>query len=254
MYTQCPACHTVLTVTPAQLAAARGTVRCGACQHPFNALDRLAATLPPRARAAAQAMQSEAKAAAPAPRENRSAEEAAPMPAASSVYFPPPARGKSRAPHPLATLAWTVGIVIALGVLVLQYAYFMRNDLARYSQLRPWLEQLCRVADCRIPPQRDVARIAVLNRQVIEDPSAPGALLVRATIENQAPFAQPYPIVQLSLSDINGRLLGRGRFTPQQYLVKKDLPAQLPSRTPIEIRLKIADPGSNAVNFEFTFL
>jgi len=244
----------VFSVTPAQLAAARGTVRCGACHRPFNALDRLAATLPPQARAAAQSMQAERAPGSSAAKE-RPREQTAPLSAASAVYFPSPAsQGKSPRPHPFATLGWIMGIVIALAVLVLQYGYFMRNDLARYSQMRPWLERLCKIADCRIAPLRDVRRIAVLNRQVIEDPSTPGALLVRATIENQAPFAQPYPILQLSLSDIQGRLLGRGRFTPQQYLVKKDLPAQLPSHRPVTVRLKIADPGTNAVNFEFSFL
>lgn len=255
MYTQCPACHTVFRVTPAQLAAGRGTVRCGACQRPFSALGRLAATLPPRARAAAQRMRAEAGAAKSAPRQGHPIDDqSAPVTAASAVYFPPPAQGAAGKTHPLATLGWIIGIVIALTVLVLQYGYFMRNDLARYTQLRPWLEQLCKIAECRIPPLRDLAKIAILNRQVIEDPATPGALSVHATIENQASFPQPYPILQLTLSDINGRLLGRGRFTPRQYLVKKDLPAQFPSHRPVRIRLKIADPGSNAVNFQFTFL
>lgn len=253
MYTQCPACHTVFTVTPAQLAAARGTVRCGVCQRPFSALDRLAATLPPQARAALRRTSGPAGLSGSARGGPPKTEQATAVPSAGSVYFPQSAQ-QPRRPHTAATLAWGAGIVIALGVLVVQYAYFMRADLARYDRLRPWLERLCEIADCRIPPLRDVSKIIVLNRQVVEDADRPGALLVRATIENRAPFAQPYPILQLSLSDMDGRLLGRGRFTPQQYLASTDLPAQLPSHRPVHVRLKIADPGSNAVNFEFTFL
>lgn len=38
MFAQCPECQTVFKVTPAQLQVARGKVRCGHCQHVFNAL------------------------------------------------------------------------------------------------------------------------------------------------------------------------------------------------------------------------
>jgi predicted Zn finger-like uncharacterized protein len=41
MLTRCPACETHFRITPAQLKARSGSVRCGACQHVFNALDSL---------------------------------------------------------------------------------------------------------------------------------------------------------------------------------------------------------------------
>ncbi|KAF0166710.1 MAG: hypothetical protein FD157_658 [Rhodocyclaceae bacterium] len=41
MLTRCPACATHFRITPAQLKARSGSVRCGACQHVFNALDSL---------------------------------------------------------------------------------------------------------------------------------------------------------------------------------------------------------------------
>lgn len=41
MLTRCPACATHFRITPAQLKARAGSVRCGACQHVFNALDSL---------------------------------------------------------------------------------------------------------------------------------------------------------------------------------------------------------------------
>jgi predicted Zn finger-like uncharacterized protein len=39
--TRCPACETHFRITPAQLKARSGSVRCGACQNVFNALDSL---------------------------------------------------------------------------------------------------------------------------------------------------------------------------------------------------------------------
>lgn len=41
MLTRCPACETHFRVTPEQLKARSGRVRCGECQHVFNALDSL---------------------------------------------------------------------------------------------------------------------------------------------------------------------------------------------------------------------
>jgi predicted Zn finger-like uncharacterized protein len=41
LVTSCPACSTVFHVKPEQLSLRRGTVRCGECQHIFNALDHL---------------------------------------------------------------------------------------------------------------------------------------------------------------------------------------------------------------------
>ncbi|MCK9380216.1 MAG: zinc-ribbon domain-containing protein [Sulfuritalea sp.] len=53
MLTRCPACATHFRITPAQLKARSGSVRCGECQHVFNALDSLieeplAVVAPPR--------------------------------------------------------------------------------------------------------------------------------------------------------------------------------------------------------------
>ncbi|MBL8484091.1 MAG: DUF3426 domain-containing protein [Rhodocyclaceae bacterium] len=71
MLTRCPACATSFRITPAQLRARRGQVRCGQCRAIFDALDELADEEP----------------AAPPP--------AAPPPAALPEPVPPPAQTRS---------------------------------------------------------------------------------------------------------------------------------------------------------------
>jgi predicted Zn finger-like uncharacterized protein len=55
MYTRCPQCDTVYRVTPQQLQASSGQVRCGRCQAVFDAFAALSATPPARGTASAQA-------------------------------------------------------------------------------------------------------------------------------------------------------------------------------------------------------
>ena len=49
MVTRCPACSTLFRVTPQQLQAHRGQVRCGACRHVFDGFDALEAEPEPQA-------------------------------------------------------------------------------------------------------------------------------------------------------------------------------------------------------------
>src|SRR5581483_327280 len=46
MFTRCPQCNTVFRVTPQQLQASSGQVRCGRCQTPFDAFATLSAQFP----------------------------------------------------------------------------------------------------------------------------------------------------------------------------------------------------------------
>jgi len=49
MLTRCPACDTTFRITPEQLKARQGRVRCGHCQYVFNALDTLIEEVVPAA-------------------------------------------------------------------------------------------------------------------------------------------------------------------------------------------------------------
>jgi hypothetical protein len=167
----------------------------------------------------------------------------------------PAAATPRRAParhHPLATLGWALGILVLAAALAVQYAYFMREDLARHVALRPWLERLCSYAHCQIPLLRDPASIRIVARDIRRHPSAEGALRVMLTLENDSPYVQAYPAIQLSFLDFRGKLLARRRFTPQEYLsVTLDPSRGMPVRQPVQSVIDIVDPGPEAVNFEF---
>jgi hypothetical protein len=135
-----------------------------------------------------------------------------------------------------------------------QYAYFLRSDLAHYPELRPWLEKLCRVAKCEIPLQSDLGAIRISDRDVRTHPEIPGALLVNAILVNDAEFAQPFPIVEITLSSMEHSKVSSRRFKPNEYLDRKvDITKGMPPGRSILMKLELTDPGKDVVNFEFEF-
>jgi hypothetical protein len=165
------------------------------------------------------------------------------------------APAQARRHHPLATLSWSLGILALLAALLVQYAYFMRNDLARHAALRPWLELLCSYAQCKIPLLSDPARVRIAGRDIRRHPDTEGALRIMLTLENEAPFVQAYPVIQLSFFDFRDKLLARRRFTPQEYLsVTLDPALGMPVKQPVQSVIDLVDPGPDAVNFEFQLL
>lgn len=152
--------------------------------------------------------------------------------------------------------AWMVSILILTLLIFVQYSYFMRNELARVPSFRPWLETLCGIANCKIPMLRDITRISLVSRDMRSHPTRAKALLVRATLVNEAPFVQPFPELKLLLSDLNGTVISSGQFKPEEYINPDtaDITAGMLPQTHYDFQLELVDADLNAVSFEFQFL
>jgi len=153
---------------------------------------------------------------------------------------------------------WVVIIVVLLFVLLGQFAYLKREELAKYPSVRPVLEQTCAVLSsiipCEVPDPRDVSAIVIVERNVVSHPNAKNALLITSTINNEADFDQEFPELVLTFSDINQEVLARRTFKPEEYLAKGvDIHSGMKSKVPVKIMLEIVDPGEAAVNFKFDF-
>ena len=154
-----------------------------------------------------------------------------------------------------ATLAWSAINLALIFILATQFVYFNRHDLAQQTEWRPALEEMCRYAGCDLPPQRDITKITLINRELRSHPAVANALLVTATLVNNAAFRQPYPMLQLSLSDFSGRTVAMRRFDPVEYMGKvADIQGGMRPGQPVEVSLELADPGKAAVGFEFSFI
>jgi len=147
---------------------------------------------------------------------------------------------------------WLTLVALSLALL-LQLGWLQREQLAANPKLRPLLVALCRPLHCTLPPWREPAAIAMLARDVIAQPDRPGVLRVQASIRNDARWPQPWPALTLSLSDINGRLLGARRFQPEEYLGNASHPPQLEPGQAASIGFDIVEPAPNVVAFDFRF-
>jgi predicted Zn finger-like uncharacterized protein len=162
-------------------------------------------------------------------------------------------------PKPRSWLAITGSSLLILILLVLmagQLLLFRPLDVDRWlPQSRPYLERLCQYADCHFTTNQDLEKIRLANRDVRAHPDNKKALLITATLINEAEFAQSYPDLQVTLFDLSGNRVAQRRFTPRDYLGDRYSPFMLMQpQTPLQIKLDVVDPGSNAVNFEFNFM
>lgn len=152
-------------------------------------------------------------------------------------------------------LGWGLLNSLALLLLLGQYTYNNFAELARQDSTRPWLETMCQLLDCQLPSKVDVRQIKSSNLLVRSHPEFSGALLVDAIIYNRASFSQPFPLLEMTFSDLNGALLASRLFKPQEYL-GGELAGQsnMPPQIPIHIALEILEPSGGAVNYSLDFV
>lgn len=253
MYTQCPHCHTVFNVTAAQLKAADGEVRCGECKAAFDGVGHILDHLPEvpgAAPAAAAGFDPSLDLGVAAP-----ADGAPPRVSPFGALLGRLKGGEGPAGGGRATLGWAAGSLLLILLLGVQWIYHQRDALAEEPAMRPWLERLCAVTGCRLPAHRDLAQLSLEEREVRSHPTAQGALLMEGVILNQAPFAQPFPLLEVRLSDLTGRPVALRRFQPREYLSHPGAAVRdLPAGGSAAITLEVVDPGKEAVSFEFDFL
>ncbi|MEE8378995.1 MAG: DUF3426 domain-containing protein [Gammaproteobacteria bacterium] len=179
------------------------------------------------------------------------ADEAAQMTNVPSVILDELEAAKAQHLKPPST-QWVVGSIALMLVFIFQAVYFSRDSLAKNPTYRPALTSACGLLGCEINIEFDTRLIEIIGRDVRTHPSSKKALIAGTTLINNASYAQPYPLLTLTFSDITGTKLAQRRFTPREYLRNgTDIAAGMPSEVPVQVELHLVDPGKAAVNFEF---
>ena len=263
MYAQCPDCLTVFSMDAETIAQARGRVVCGHCQAQFDALDNLSGQLPPEPfqrlperTASGAPPRLESAVYRPRPEAQAFAAESA-TPASGEDFgqlvFSPRFAREARSGG-VRRWPWVLACLILLLLLCAQLAWAKRDELVADPSTGPLLRQLCAGLGCDLPLVQNTKYLHLLARDVQAHPSVPGALLISATVRNDASFDQPWPMVVVTLSDVDGKRLAMRRLRPAEYLGEGSMLARgLPAGGNAALVLEVEDPGNKAVAFEIGF-
>ncbi|MFI4959355.1 MAG: zinc-ribbon and DUF3426 domain-containing protein [Lysobacterales bacterium] len=283
MYTQCPECLSVFSLDAQTLAKAHGHVVCGHCEASFDSIATLTDQLPPepfiemevnepafepprvdlavyRPRAQSSAVIQDEVVIADAP----AAEDF------SQLVFAPRFAREPRSKQPTRShkrslrrrlrssgerrWPWLVACMLLMLLLAIQLAWAERDPLIRNPTVGGWLRSSCAVLGCGIPLVAAPQQLQLLASNVQAHPSVAGALMISASVRNDATFAQPYPILTITLSDAQGRHIAMRRLQPREYLDDSTILQRglAPGATAV-LLLELEDPGDKAVAFEFDF-
>ena len=235
MYTRCPQCQTTFTVSPEQLQARGGVVRCGACHNVFHADRNLMQELPQSS-----------------PTTSRNQQPLAAVGGGANIPLPTVDELLGRKPRSRTrTLFWVLGNLALLIVLTAQVLYFYYDRLAQNQSLRPSIMRLCEYFGCRVSPLTDVGNIELAKTFVRPHPTYQQALRIRATLINRASFPQPFPLMEVTLTNSKGELVARKTFRPEQYVKNYNKTSGLmPTNVAMQASLHVTNPQNEARNYE----
>jgi len=149
---------------------------------------------------------------------------------------------------------WLLGSTLLALSLLGEIAYAKRAPLFDDARVRPWIDRACATFGCRPPLRHDPSHLALLSRDIRPHPSVPSALIISASLRNDATFAQAFPDVDIVLSDLDENRIAMRRFHAQEYIGDaRTIAAGMQPGSTTALVFEVADPGKNAVAFEFKF-
>ena len=210
--THCPQCETAFKVSPQQLEAAKGWVRCGRCAHVFEAALYFETPpdipTPPSPNLQApplfrSVMQSSAAVSQPSP-----AQESKPALQTSGAVVE-------------LSLKWVIVSVVCLFALLLQVVIAQRNWLAAEEPaLAPLLTSLC---GCEVTWPREPEAVLIESSSFTESPD--GGYTVQLRLKNTQHHPVAMPALELTLTDLQDQVLVRRVFTVDDLSVKDHVQA-----------------------------
>ena len=262
MYTQCDNCQAIFRVTMKELTSAQGLLRCGECGSTFDAMKSLSTTLP-EDRQFIKKKETEVATTLPdlnIPKKQVKREKIYLTPLAKArtglkKEIPNTAYKLKRKHKPHSTKFLLIALISLSLLLLAQILYKQKDWLSEHPVTAGVTRAFCKVAGCQIEKRRDISKIEMVNRNIYSHPNQPNALVVSASLENKADFDQPFPLIEISLLDSKSHIVALRRFTPKEYLHDSyESGILMTSNKTVEFKVHIADPGKDAVRFQFRFL
>jgi predicted Zn finger-like uncharacterized protein len=140
---------------------------------------------------------------------------------------------------------WMTGCALMTFVLIVQgIVAFHAPLIQNLPAAKPVIASLCQRLNCptRLPARASL--ISIESSDLHPDPDQPAHLTVSATLKNRATFAQQFPHLELTLTDINDKVVLRKVLPPATYLSSKTSIKQgMPALADVSVNL-VVDIGS----------
>ncbi|MBF0471337.1 MAG: DUF3426 domain-containing protein [Gammaproteobacteria bacterium] len=221
---RCPHCRHAFRITTVRVTLETGTLRCLQCQEQIKV--------------ARGGVLQHQRPATTGPYALTTADLTSPSPPASAT---------------LSSLIWVVAILLSLTTMGWHYLYFQRHYFVQSEPYASLLQWPCRHLGCQLPPRSDLKKIAITRSLIRLHPEFESSLLITATLANGAKFAQPYPLLEVKLTDISGQTLAQRRFPPALYL-DGEISFAATSQQEIELEVVIPNLEQRVVGFELKLL
>ena len=263
--TSCPECKTQFLLNTEHLKAHRGKVQCGHCEHVFNAKNRLTEISddihsPEEYQASLEKVDQTVKEyegyleSSPieeieiSDNTNYIGEFSSELPDKASenpvkpiviedlTTDPKFSRSKIKRNIWLSLLSFLLLILASL-----QSIYFMRTKLAaEYPQFKPFLVQACTYLNCKVALPQDLNLLVIDDSDMQEDENYQGVINFSSSLINNANYAQMYPNIELTLTNLDDQPVLRRLIKPAEYLqIKTDFSAGIGAHEEIRIKLAI---------------
>ncbi len=253
MQTECPHCHTVFKISEEQLGQAEGQVRCGHCLAIFTADNPYTSPHTNMYDEVTEQQSENSNETIEILTDNENNDFS--LPDIIPEDLRTETQGSNKHYSIISTLFWSSGILALIIAGLLQYAYYDRLHLVKLKELRPLLGQLCQHVQCNLPDPRDPERIELSSKNIFTHPNTENALMISATIVNQAEFEQDFPLLELRFENIRGQIIAGRHFKPYEYLgIPEDQIPKMEPGNPVSFNIEIIDPGKEMVSYAFEFL
>lgn len=173
--------------------------------------------------------------------------------ATSTGWIPrrPPTSARFAKPQQKRRLGWLWALLILLLLLGLgaQMIYSMRDKLAAsFPETRPFLNAVCKNLGCTVNLPRDAHQVTILGSDLQTENE--GSLVLEVTLVNRASYPMAWPVLELTLTDVEDQPLARRMFAPSEYLASGSLEASgIQARSEVPVKLQLQSKGIKAAGY-----
>ena len=148
------------------------------------------------------------------------------------------ANKKSASPKGLTSFLAAILVVMALS----QVAFYARSNIAQQWPItKPFLTNACQMLGCEILLPQHAELISIDDTDLVKDEAHQDIIKFNCVLNNNAPYTQAFPSIELTLTDSNDQALTRRKIRPNEYLkdAMKEAKAGLGANEEIQVNLNL---------------